>query len=91
MFNAVLTWLRRCGPSIGATTTPVTFGIARNAAPVFRPWSPFVMIAILSRCAAITLGFVQQLRQLGDVRRDPPRLVFGEHLAADLRLAYPLV
>jgi hypothetical protein len=22
----------------------------------------------------------QQLRQLGDVRRDPPRLVFGEQL-----------
>jgi hypothetical protein len=35
-FNAVLTWLRLCGPSIGATTTRVTFGIARNAAPVFR-------------------------------------------------------
>jgi hypothetical protein len=79
-FNAVLTWLRLCGPSIGATTTLVTFGIARNAAPVFRPWSPFLTIPPLSRCAAIVLGFAQQLRELGDIRRDPLRLIFREQL-----------
>ena len=73
-----LSSLRPCGPSIGATSTLVTFGIARNAAPVFRPWSPFLTIPTLSRCAAIILGFAQQLRQLGDIRRDPPRLVFRE-------------
>ena len=79
-FNAVLTWLRLCGPSIGATTTRVTFGIAQNATPVFRPWSPFLTTPTLSRCAAIIFGFAQQLRQLGDIPRDPPRLIFGEHL-----------
>jgi len=26
----------------------------------------------------------QQLRQLRDIGRDPPRLVFGEYFAADL-------
>jgi hypothetical protein len=77
-FNAVLTWLRLCGPSIGATTTRVTFGIARNAAPVFRPWSPFLTIPTLSRCATIILGFAQQLRELGDIRRNSPRLIFAE-------------
>jgi hypothetical protein len=45
-----------CGPGIGATTTRVTFGIARNAARVFRPWSLFLTIPIVSRCAAIILG-----------------------------------
>ena len=53
-----------CGPSIGATTTRVTFGIVRNAAPVFRPWSPFLTIPTLSRCAAIILGFAQQTGSL---------------------------
>jgi hypothetical protein len=72
-FNAVLTWLRLCAPSIGATTARVTFGIARNAAPVFRPWSLFLTTSTLSRCAAIILGFAQQLRQVGAIRRDPPR------------------
>jgi len=77
-FNAILSWLRLCGPSIGATTTHVTFGIARNAAPVFRPRSPLPTIPTLSRGAAIILGFAQQLRQLGDIRRNPPRLTFAE-------------
>ena len=76
-------WLRLCGPSIGATTTHVTFGIARNAAPVFRPRSPLPTIPTLSRGAAIILGFAQQLRRLGDIRRNPPRLVFGERLGAE--------
>jgi hypothetical protein len=79
-FSAVLTWLRLCGPSIGATTTRVTFGIARNAAPVFRPWSPFLTIPTLSCCAAIVLGFAQRLQELGDIRRNPPRLIFREQL-----------
>jgi hypothetical protein len=52
-FNAILTWLRLCGPSIGATTTRVTFGIARNAVPVFRPWFPSLTTPTLSRRAAI--------------------------------------
>jgi hypothetical protein len=30
------------------------------------------------------LGFAQKLRQLCDIGRNPPRLVFGEQLAADL-------
>jgi hypothetical protein len=76
-FSAVLTWLRLCDPSTGATTTRVTFGIARNAAPVFPPWSPFLTIPTLSHCAAIILSFAQQLRELGDICRNP-RLVFGE-------------
>ena len=71
-------WLRLCGPSIGATSTLVTFGIARNAAPVFRPWSPFLTITILSRYAVIVLGFAQQPRQFGDIRRNPSRLVFAK-------------
>ena len=66
-------WLRLCGPSIGAMTTHVTFGIARNAAPVFRPRSPLPTIPTLSRSAAIILGFAQQLRRLGDIRRNPSR------------------
>ena len=56
-----------------ATTTHVAFGIARNAAPAFRPRSPLPTIPTLSRGAAIILGFAQQLRQLGEIRRDPPR------------------
>jgi len=28
-----------------------------------------------------SLGLFQQLRQLGDVRRDPPRLIFAEQLS----------
>src|SRR5262249_29631831 len=79
-FNAILSWLRPCGPSIGATTTHVTFGIARNAAPVFRPRSPLPTIPTLSRSAAIILGFAQQLRQLGNIRRDTPRLILREQL-----------
>src|SRR5215467_7942493 len=57
----------------------LTFGIARNAAPVFRPRSPLPTIPT-SRGAAIILGFAQQLRRLGDIRRNPPRLVFREQL-----------
>ena len=72
-FNAILSWLRLCGPSIGATSRRVTFGIARNAAPVFRPSSPFLTIPTMSHCAAIVSGFAQQLRELGDIPRNPPR------------------
>ena len=78
-FNAVLTWLRLCGPSIGTTTMRVTFGIAQNAAPVFRRWSPFLTIPTLSCCAAIILGFAQQLRQLGNIRRVTIPQYCGSH------------
>ena len=30
------------------------------------------------RCAAMLSSFAQQLRQLGDIHRNPPRLIFGE-------------
>jgi hypothetical protein len=40
--NAILSWLRPKGPSTGATGTPVTFGSARNAAPVSILWSRFL-------------------------------------------------
>jgi hypothetical protein len=33
-----------------------------------------MMAAIIGRQSIL----LQQLRQLGDIRRDPPRLVFGE-------------
>ena len=42
MSNAILSWLRPKGPSTGATGTPVTFGSARNAAPVSILWSRFL-------------------------------------------------
>jgi len=32
-----------------------------------------------------SLGFSQKLRQLGDVRRDPPRFVAGEQLGLSVR------
>jgi hypothetical protein len=31
----------------------------------------------------LTFGLFQQLRQLGDIRRDPPRFDFGEQLGRD--------
>jgi hypothetical protein len=34
----------------------------------------------LSFAARINLGLFQQLRQFGDICRDPPRLVFREQL-----------
>jgi hypothetical protein len=78
-------WLRLCDPSIGATSTPVTFGIARVAALVFRPWYHFPTMPSPSRCAAIVLGFPQQPRQLGDIHRNPSRLIFAELLGGDRR------
>jgi hypothetical protein len=58
----------------------VTFGIARNAAPVFRPWSLFLTTPPLSHCTAIILSFAQQPRQLGKIHRDSPRLIAREKL-----------
>jgi hypothetical protein len=48
------------------------FGTARNAAPVFRPWFPFLPNPTRSRRCLLS-RFEQKLRQLCDIRRDPPR------------------
>ena len=37
-------------------------------------------VAHTSDVRLFVLGLAKQLRQLGDIRRDPPRLVFGEQL-----------
>ena len=38
----------------------------------------FSDVTILSRYAVIVLGFAQQPRQFGDIRRNPSRLVFAK-------------
>jgi hypothetical protein len=66
-----VTWLRLCGPSIGATSALVTFGFARNAAPVFRLWFLFLLPETPN---------TELLKDIGDFRRDPSRLILVEQL-----------
>jgi hypothetical protein len=55
----------------------VTFGTARNAAPVFRPWSRFLPTSTRSRRCLLS-RFAQRLRQLGKISRNAPRLIVRE-------------
>jgi hypothetical protein len=66
----------------------VTFGTARNAAPVFRPWSRFLPTSTRSRRCLLS-RFAQRLRQLGKISRNAPRLIVREQFCR--RFAAPLI